>query len=131
MNEIFDKQSKLLQLLATKRPEYLQPSVLPRCTKGNLVAYIKDMQYFLNVEVQELIMAIGNEDSAVFKPWKATYAIKQAESYEPKLVVQNEAVDVLCFAINICLAVGIKPNEINAIYKEINSNNINRQQEGY
>lgn len=99
-------------------------------TKGDVVKYIKEHSFFMNQEVVELMQQIGCGNT-VLKPWKQSHlAVCQEEAIIDD-DVKSEAIDMLCFCLNICLAAGITPENIDAEYDKVWLKNISRQQNGY
>ena len=97
---------------------------------GDLCGNIKDTNFFLNQEIIELIEEIaGSRD--ILKPWKSNYT---SIYYRPVVLtdkVKEEAIDVLCFAMNICLMAGITPENVEYEYGKVYAKNIARIENGY
>ena len=130
MNEILNKQLQLLNLIAQNTTD-LHPCFMPeQPTKGDVVKYIKEHSFFMNQEVVELMQQIGS-GSAVLKPWKQSHLSVCQEEAIIDDEVKSEAIDMLCFCLNICLAVGITPDNINDEYIKVWKKNIWRQNSGY
>lgn len=121
MNKLLESQRVLQLRLNTNKP----------LTIGELCDDIKDMGFYLNQEVVELIEEIaGSRD--ISKPWKQGYR----ELYSRPILthsdkVRSEAIDVLKFALNICLMAGITPNNIEEEFYKVNDRNEQRIDDGY
>lgn len=133
MNDLLFKQKSLLRLIAKKQQDVLKhdPSSVPYATKGEIVAYIKEHSFNMMEEVNELILAIGGNDRAILKPWSTRHAPLVAQTFKSNDAIKEEAIDMLCFCMNICLAAGLTPESINAAYEKKWLENINRQERGY
>lgn len=133
MTEIMVKQRSLLRLMANKNSDpMVNPSALlgsDEITNEYLCKYIRDMSFYLHQEVVELVEEIGGKD--ILKPWKEGF--KQVASKPPVITdkVRSEAMDVLSFCLNICLAAGITPNNILEEYMKVWNKNIDRQNNSY
>lgn len=132
MNNILSKQLELLNLIKEKHGG-IHPNKygLHYHDKGTVIQYIKDNAFFLNEEIVEVMLAIGNNDRAIIKPWTERHKTLVNAKFEPDDKVKSEAIDMLCFCINICLAVGITPDNIEDEYNKVWSKNVNRQQNNY
>jgi hypothetical protein len=130
MKNILSKQLQLLNLIAQNTTD-LHPCFMPmQPTKGDVVKYIKEHAFFMNQEVIELMQQIGT-GNAVLKPWKQSHlSVCQEEAIIDDLV-KSEAIDTLCFCLNICLAAGITPDNIDAEYEKVWHKNVERQNGGY
>lgn len=125
MNEIFKKQLDLQNLIALNTGRVERP-----INRGQLVDYIKDQAFYLNSEILELMEAVGGSRD-ILKPWKASYGYYAYRDDFREEVSKSEAIDMLCFAMNICLAVGVTPDNIDEEYDKVWQKNIKRQQDGY
>lgn len=113
-----------------KDQQDLQNRLMPCETKyanvGELCGDIRDMSFYLNQEVVELIEEIaGSRD--ISKPWKEAHnKVYYAPIMDASDKVKSEAIDVLKFALNICLMAGITPDNIDEEFYKVNSNNHKR-----
>jgi NTP pyrophosphatase (non-canonical NTP hydrolase) len=96
-------------------------------TIGTTINYIQSMSFFLSEEISELIQEISGGNRNAMKPWSATYNKERNKSFVTTPHIRSEAIDMLCFAINICLAAGIKPLDVNLEYDKVLEKNIRRQ----
>lgn len=132
MNYILKKQSQFLKILAENQPDAMHnPSTYIYLTNGDVVEYIKNHAYYLNEEINELILAIGGEDRAILKPWSSRHAAIAEKFFESTDKVKEEAIDMLCFCMNICLAVGLTPENVYEEYIKKWQENCDRQKRGY
>lgn len=98
---------------------------------GQFVDYILEMQRFMNMEIEEILQLLPVDAR---KPWKATH--RTARLYPVSGLVdmsnlQREAIDALCFMLNICLACGVTPENVEALYDEVYTKNNNRANNDY
>ncbi len=94
-----------------------------------MVDYIKDQAFFLQQEAIELAEEFGGKD--ILKPWKINHVSVATNIAKITDNTKSEAIDMLCFCLNICLAAGITPDNIHDEYSKVWVKNINRQHDGY
>jgi NTP pyrophosphatase (non-canonical NTP hydrolase) len=131
MNKILHNQRLLLRRIAKNHGELHNPSELSYITNGGIVEYIKDQAFFLNEEVTEIMLSISNGDRAILKPWSTKHSEIVNREFESTDHTKSEAIDMLCFCLNICLAVGLAPENINEEYAKVLTKNIDRQNNNY
>jgi len=124
MDEIFARQAALQSAYADKT-KMLDPST-SLANVGDALDYIKSMQSFANMELEELLIEIGGSTKAL-KPWSSEYGALRARQYSSTSTVRSEAIDFLCFAINICLAAGVTKDNLSDEYAAVLSKNKARQ----
>ena len=125
MSEIFKKQAAIQAGFA--KQGMTDPSSIPKWkTVGEAIDYVREMQYFMHEEVSELMNEIGGGRDAV-KPWSPNYTEARNKQFVPTDHVRSEAIDMLCFAINICLAAGVTPDIVNDEYEKVFQKNKGRQ----
>jgi len=121
MNELFKKQQELQELL--------DDNSTINCT-GALCDRIRSMAFFLSQEVVELIEELaGSRD--INKPWKSDFPIVYMQDVVITDKVRSEAMDVLKFAMNICLLAGITPENIDEEFNKVNDRCIERYENDY
>jgi hypothetical protein len=130
MNQILAMQLELQQLIAKNSDNVMDcPSEAIFTSNINMATYITNQAFFLQQEIIELAEEFGGKD--ILKPWKINHiAVAEAMS----VITDNtksEAIDALCFCLNICLAAGITPDNIMDEYSKVWVKNINRQHDGY
>lgn len=130
MNEILKKQLQLLNLIAQNTSDVHPCFIVHQPTKGDVVKYIKEHSFYMNQEIVELMQQIGGSNT-VLKPWKQSHLAVCQEEATIDDDVKSEAIDMLCFCLNICMATGITPDNIEAEYEKVWLKNIERQQNGY
>jgi dimeric dUTPase (all-alpha-NTP-PPase superfamily) len=81
------------------------------------IQFIKDMKLALDDEMAEFLAEIG------WKPWATSRHINPE--------AKGELVDAFHFFMNLCMAVGMTPEELFEKYLEKRERNIKRQEEGY
>jgi NTP pyrophosphatase (non-canonical NTP hydrolase) len=132
LTNILTKQKELLRLIAKNHGAIENVSSMHGSIQKKYVCdYIKNQSFFMSEEVTELLLAIGNEDRAVLKPWSIKHKDIVMTTFEPTDKVKSEAIDMLCFCLNICLAAGITPENIEQEYQQVWEKNIKRQLDGY
>jgi NTP pyrophosphatase (non-canonical NTP hydrolase) len=131
MNKILGQQRLLLKRIAKHHGQEHNPTAIPGITNGAIVQYIKDQAFFLSEEVTEIMLAIGEEDRAILKPWSVKHKDIVNKEFESTDAVRSEAIDMLCFCMNICIAVGLRPETIEKEYNKVLQKNIHRQENGY
>lgn len=127
MNYILYKQLILQELIASRAgidTPFADMSVKSVCQT------IKENSFFLTQEVVELMEEIAGSRS-ILKPWKKDHRIVANRNFQTTAKVKSEAMDVLSFALNICIAAGITPDNINEEYTKVWNNNIKRHSNGY
>ena len=122
MNQILDHQRKLQHLYG------MDPSNL--ASVGDQYSYIKDTLFYLQEEVSELLEALGNGSRDIHKPWSINQAKILNRTANQSNTVKSEAIDMLCFTLNICLAAGITPDNIDMEYKKVLTKNLDRINSG-
>jgi NTP pyrophosphatase (non-canonical NTP hydrolase) len=131
MNTILQKQRSLLKRIAQNHGDLHNPSSLLHVSNECMIQYIKDQAFFLNEEVTEIMLAIGKEDRAILKPWSTRYNSIAYQEFKSTDSIRSEAIDMLCFCLNICIAVGLGPDNIEQEYNTVFQKNIHRQEHEY
>jgi len=121
MNLILERQRALQDMLANDMTTLLA---------GTLCSDIRDMAFFLNQEVTELIEEIGGSRD-INKPWKEGYESLYSAEINITDKVRSEAIDVLKFCLNICLLAGITPENIEEEFDKVHKRNLQRIEDGY
>ena len=123
MNNIFRKQAKL-----QSGYNILDPSKFSTTASvGNAVDYIREMNFYMSEEISELIQEISGGNRNAMKPWSVYYEQERIKSFSSSSHVRSEAIDVLCFAINICLAAGVTADNVDEEYNKVLEKNVRRQ----
>lgn len=132
MNKILLSQ-RLLQSQYAGREDYPlpNPSELSGATVGEVRDYILLMRDFLNDEIQEIVLALADEDRRVNKPWSSAFKELNSTQYTFNDKVRGEAIDMFCFAMNIMLACGVDEHNIKEEYKKVLEKNLDRIQNDY
>lgn len=133
MKDILEKQLELQKLIAiTHRQKLDDPSTFDGHIDNKTVCdYIKDQSFFMSGEVTELMIEVGNGDRSILKPWSTRHADLANRIFVSTPDVKSEAIDMLCFCMNICLAAGITPENIEVEFYKVWQKNIDRQMNGY
>jgi dimeric dUTPase (all-alpha-NTP-PPase superfamily) len=82
------------------------------------IDFIKDMHIALTDELHEMLGEVG------WKPWATSKHINSEAA-------KGELVDAWHFFMNLCIVVGLTPDELYSRYKKKREKNIKRQEEGY
>jgi NTP pyrophosphatase (non-canonical NTP hydrolase) len=131
MNKILSNQKLLLRKIADNYGSHHNPSSSVDLSCGEVVEYIRNQQSYLNEEITEIILAISNDNRSILKPWSTKYTDLADKRYVSNCNIREEAIDMLCFCLNICLAAGITPDNIDSEYTIKFGKNISRQNNGY
>ena len=81
----------------------------------------------MSEEISELIQEISGGNRNAMKPWSVYYEQERIKSFSSSSHVRSEAIDVLCFAINICLAAGVTADNVDEEYNKVLEKNVRRQ----
>jgi NTP pyrophosphatase (non-canonical NTP hydrolase) len=132
MNKILKKQIEVQKLLADSMVTgyIVPPHYMMNVTVGDKYHTISSMQTFLNQEVDELLIELGDGTRDIHKPWKKKCHIIKKSTFESDPDIRGEAIDVLCFALNICIAAGITPENIEDEYNEVYDKILRRIENG-
>lgn len=128
--QILARQLELQRKLA-ERGKAIDPSQLVHGNVGEFVDYIRDMKEYLNMEVEEILQTLPIEAR---KPWKAIHNHSRqypVSGTAPLDVIQHEAIDALCFMLNIVLACGVQPEQFEIRFSEVLNKNLDRAEHGY
>lgn len=126
MNNVFKNQAMLQSGYTMLDPAKFGQSA----SVGIAVDYIREMSFYMSEEVSELIQEISGGNRNALKPWSSAYERERLKSFSSTPHIRSEAIDVLCFAINICLAAGITADTVNEEYNKVLDKNIRRQKNG-
>jgi hypothetical protein len=130
MNEILKMHSELQKNYSElKHYNVSNPSELDGQPLGVAYDYIKEMSFYLINELDELMIAVGKGSNQIHKPWSSKNKLLRSEEYISSEDVREEAIDALCFMMNIMLAAGITPENIYESYKKVYDKNISRQKD--
>ena len=117
-----------------QKQEHLQSLIQPDLTKaiiaGEVCERIKATAFYLSQEVVELVEEIGGGRD-INKPWKKSYEQLFNSPVNITQHTKGESMDVLCFALNICLLAGITSDNIDIEYEAVYQKNLKRVQDGY
>ena len=121
MNKILETQINLQKLLApsTLKGHIIPPHYMDAITIGEKYTTISKMQMFLNQEIDELLLAIGDNSRNIHKPWKKECQELLCKPFVISDEIKGEAIDILCFTLNICIAAGITADNIEDEYNKV------------
>lgn len=132
MQEIIERQRLLQSRYATLEDYPLpNPSELEGKTIGEVREYILLMRDFLNDEVQEVVLALADDDRRINKPWSTEFKKINSTQYTISDKIRGEAIDMFCFALNIMIACGINEQNIREEYDKVLSKNHARINDKY
>ena len=122
MDEIFLRQEELQNGYKHNGA----PSSQMVYTVGEIIDSIRNMSHFAQDEVSELMIEIAGDRQSL-KPWSASYAENRSRKFISTDKVKSEAIDYLCFAINVCLSAGINAENVEEEYDKVRNKNLKRQ----
>jgi len=120
MNKLFESQ-KYLQSALGRKHKYTHDLLI-----GDVYDDLIKMKFFIDEEMTELLEALGDGTRDIHKPWKSTYEQLRAKQYVSTKHIREEAIDMLCFAVNVCLGVGLDEHNIHEEYAIVLSKNLRR-----
>jgi len=121
VNEILEKQIKLQE-------GYIDdPMHIKTLKTGSIYDYIQMMQTHLNMEITELLSSLAKDNMKIHKPWSAEYDSLRDEYLPDPQHTAEEAIDALCFMMNIMIAAGVTPENIGFLYQRVFDKNVQRQ----
>lgn len=128
MKSILSKQADLQSRYAELQHYYtIDPNNAEGLPVDTVYDYIQKMQFYMNEEINELLLELGDGDRAVHKPWSTRYQALRSKEFHATDRIRNEAIDTLCFMMNILLVAGIHPENLEAEYDKVYSKNRSRQ----
>ena len=117
MMKVLEHQA-LLQDIYADLKDLGNPSCSEEWTVGQVLDYIRDARDFLNEEISELMIEIGGGRQCL-KPWSSKYETLRKAPFRSTSEVKSEAVDALCFLMNILLAAGLNHKNIDEEYAKV------------
>lgn len=127
MKNILDVQKSLQARYSTMRGyPLLNPSEFDHYSVGEVYDFIRHMKFCLNEELTELMEAMGNNSRDIHKPWSKDYFKIRAAPSISTPHMREEAIDALCFLMNVMLAVGITPSNLEVEYFKVLDKNMKR-----
>lgn len=130
MNTILELQAGLQRRYA-KLAHYdlMDPSESELRNVGDVYNYIRNMQQYLNEEIEELLLELGGGDRAIHKPWSVKHNEIHSKPFLTTGRTAGEAIDAFCFMMNIMLAAGITPDSIKEEYSDVWKKNTQRMRD--
>jgi|GEM_PF-6783985 len=104
----------------------LNPSEYEKYTVGEIYQFIQQMKFCLAEELTELMEALGDNSRDIHKPWAKNYKAIHESPMISSAAIKEEAIDSLCFLLNILLAVGITPENLDYEYSKVLKKNTTR-----
>lgn len=111
LGEMFELQADLQKNAYGKHPSDIIDA-------EERIQFLKDMKLAIDDELSEFMAEIG------WKPWATSRHVNEEAA-------QGELVDAFHFFMNLCMGVGMTPDELFKKYKAKRLKNIKRQAEGY
>lgn len=133
--DMLDLQTNLQIDLASRLPETnINPLEIE--TKGQMKEWFRDNRDAINDEFKELIEAVGGQNNAIWKKWKANHVELCNEKWqdlnpEEILELKYEAIDIMHFVNNIFVALQMDAKEIGQMYAAKNKENLRRYESKY
>jgi len=121
MNKLLETQIKL------QKGYEENPTDIKNKTVGEVYDYIQRMQTHMNMEITEILSSLSNDNMKIHKPWSSQYDVLRMRKVPSPDKTMEEAVDSLCFMMNILIASGVTPENITTLYQEVYDKNISRQ----
>lgn len=133
--DMLDLQTNLQIDLASRLPE-VNINPLEIETKGQMKEWFRDNRDAINDEFKELIEAVGAQNNAIWKKWKANHVELCNEAWqdlteEEILELKYEAIDIMHFINNIFIALRMDAKEIGQMYAAKNKENLRRYENKY
>lgn len=125
-----------LQIDLSKRLPDSNINPIDIVTKGQMRDWMKNQRDAINDEFKELIEAVGNQNNAIWKTWKADHVKISNENWkdlteEEMLELKYEAIDIMHFVNNIFVALQMDAKEIGQMYAAKNAENLRRYNAKY
>jgi len=120
LDSIFRRQTTLQKALS-REPVYTED-----LTVGEVYGYILQMKFFIEEEITEIMEALGDGSRDIHKPWKDSCRRLRDKKYRSTSKLREEAVDMLCFSVNLCIGLGITEDTIGAEYNKVYLKNVRR-----
>ena len=119
MNSILKAQLQFLtKLKASGRSEFPFDD---GTTVGEVRSYLLNQMSYLQDEFREIVETLPNPPTRlVNKPWRTGYQEVVDQKFVPTDEVKSEAIDFLCFSLNVCLACGITPENFEDEFFTVN-----------
>lgn len=133
--DMLDLQKNLQIDLAKRLPlSNINPDEIQ--TKGQMRDWMKNQRDAIGDEFKELIEAVGKQDNAIWKTWKANHVELSNEPWkdlteEEMLELKYEAIDIMHFVNNIFVALQMDAKEIGQMYAAKNAENLRRYNAKY
>lgn len=100
-------------------------------TIGEFVDYVQGMQRFLNMEIEEILQLVPIDAR---KPWKGTHESTRQMRVDQLVDMEHlreEAIDALCFLMNIMLVCGVTPTNFAGVFNKVIYKNQHRCENEY
>lgn len=116
MKKLFELQEAVQHAMVRKGKVSRLSAFGLNSTVGDVYDYVSQLRFFIEEEISELLEELGNGSRDIHKPWKELYAELRHKDFVSTVKIREEAIDGLCFMVNLCLAVGLTPDNIDEEY---------------
>lgn len=117
MKSIYEKQIQIQTTFCKKRDKPSPINFNGYFSKKTVLDFIHEHAYFLGQEVDEILAEVAGSRDRV-KPWNKDYANNEHEIFITTDKIKDEAMDMLAFAMNILMACGVTPENIEECYEK-------------
>ncbi len=130
MKSILKKQEELQKFLVLNNRQFIP--IEGESSVEETARYFWDTLRHLSDEVQELTEELVYPPSRILsKPWKSGYAKAVEKKYISTAQVKEEAIDILCFCLNILIGAGITSENIDEEYLKVHEKILSRLKSNY
>lgn len=130
MKSILKKHEELQKLMVLKGKQNFP--IEHESTVKETAEFFWSTLRHLSDEVQELTEELIHPPSKLIsKPWKSGYKEAVQETYVSTQYVKEEAIDTLCFCLNILIGAGITSDTIDDEYNKIHDKIMSRIESNY
>ena len=128
MKSIYEKQRIIQNTFSRKMNKPSPVSFDGNHSKKTVIDFILEHSYFMSQEVDEILAEVAGTRNRV-KPWNKDHESLKNELFMSTDRVKEEAMDMLAFAMNILMACGITPEDIEDEYDKVYDKVTDRQLE--
>lgn len=126
MKKLFELQEALQHEMVRKGRVSPRLAFGKNVMVGEVYDYVSQLRFFIEEEVSELLEEIGDGSRDIHKPWNNNYGTLRGKDFVSTKKVRSEAIDGLCFMLNLCLAVGLDADNIEAEFLAVHKKVLRR-----
>lgn len=126
MKKIFELQEAVQHAMARHGKIDIDLALGQTTSIGETYDYVSSLRFFIEEEISELLEELGGGSRNIHKPWHDDYNKLRDDEFVSTSKVKSEAIDVLCFAINLCLSVGVNKDNIEEEYLKVHKKIVSR-----